>query len=123
MVNKKTSLGQLLRKGHKRAVALAGTVAFSRRLYEASEKQPEHERMRSTRKLLRLSEKEYGYVNLKSGIQEEPIPDEWGYRPHELEKQLDEKMRLLPVRFRLLADDIRALDRYGRFESNQWKIT
>lgn len=108
--------------GHRVAEHIFTSIQISRDLYEGSEKPLRHEEIRSSRKLLRLSEKEFKYLELKNGLEEKPIPDEWGYRPHELEDQIEGKLELLPYRVRLLADDIRALDQYDLFDSDRWSI-
>lgn len=114
------SLIQQLQKGHRIAMCVFDSARISQDLNEVSEEPFKYEQIRASRKPLRLSEKEFKYLELKNDIEEKSIPNDWGYRPHEIENQLDEKLELLPYRFRLLADDIHSLNQYNLFNSEHW---
>ena len=75
---------------------------------------------RQSSKPFQLTEREFEFLELKSGIEEEEIPDSWGYRPYELEERVTDKGERLPKRIELLLEDVRMLDEYEFFERGEW---
>ncbi|MFC7010084.1 hypothetical protein [Halalkalicoccus salilacus] len=105
---------------YRNGVALARETEILRRLYEGNYSETPSEKARASRRPLRLTEREIEFLELKSGIEEGDVPDEWGYRAYELEERVAEKAQNLPVRLQLLFEDIELLHRYGYFDSDQW---
>lgn len=107
--------------GVKTAHLLFQKTRFARGLYETSYSESEHEKIRSSRKLLRLSEREYDFLELNRGPETEELPDEWGYKRHELRNQVKDKRSQLPVRFRILYEDIEELYWNDYFDGPEWE--
>lgn len=116
------NLGSALQKAVNNAWWLDRQLQVKRDLWEATYSNREHEKVRASRKHLRLSEREYQYLELLE-FPREDIPAEWGYRRHELENRINEKIDSLPTRFRILADDIEALSWNNYLESEAWLKT
>lgn len=100
---------------------LSRRLQVARKLYETTHSKREHEKVRSSRELLRLSEREYEFLNLSRGPEMEELPDDWGYRRHELRSQVEQKVSRLPTRFRILADDLELLSWEDYLTPQIWK--